>query len=167
MIQNLKYLLMIVVMVFSYSFVQAQSGTEKRSLHNEVTQQRDSLGKVKPGKPEKKNRSLDIEFGGLVVDETISRPGHDFFELFFEKWQFPEGNKNSILTVSEKVMPRNGSMITILVNDAEVLVRQIPPRKDIIEEIVGECISATSDYLLRLNELQMQIYKGDMQGNGI
>jgi curli production assembly/transport component CsgE len=66
---------------------------------------------------------LEDEIGGLVVDSTITRTGHDFFRYMsgYKNSAFPDATYN--LTVHERPSARWGSLIWIT-SDQKTLFRQ-------------------------------------------
>jgi curli production assembly/transport component CsgE len=71
-----------------------------------------------------------IEIGGLVVDETLTRAGRDFYDAFFQRWRWPEGAATATLTVHEQPMPGLGSRLSIRVDGEAVFETQLHPRAD-------------------------------------
>ena len=50
---------------------------------------------------EAKENELGMEINGLVMDETISKLGRDFYDLFFTKWDI-ETDVDYLLKIVEK-----------------------------------------------------------------
>jgi Curli assembly protein CsgE len=67
------------------------------------------------------------EYGGVVVDQTISGLGRQFYVKFSEGWhQLPETDLYA-LVVKERPSPRGGTEVQVLSNE-QMLLRQFLPR---------------------------------------
>jgi len=111
--------------------------------------------------------SEDIGLGGLVVDETFSKIGHDFYDLFYSNWESPKNVKDYTITISEKPLPQLGTQITISVNDTPVFQRFIQPRYELIQEMAQQGLAVSFSYLENYDKIQKELQGEDMQGTGI
>ena len=75
-----------------------------------------------------------LEIDGLVVDETQSRIGHEFFDLFHARWRAPRGAQGFTLVVQEQPLPNLGTRVTVRVNDDVVYQAHLQPRYEVLEE---------------------------------
>jgi curli production assembly/transport component CsgE len=60
----------------------------------------------------------DVE--GIVLDETRSKTGRDFYNAFYDAWSKREGKENSVVRIAEKPGPGMGSIVYVEV-DYEVI----------------------------------------------
>jgi len=67
------------------------------------------------------------EYGGVVVDQTLSGLGRAFYVRFSEGWSQLAETESFALAVKERPSPRGGTEVQILSNDSVVL-RQFLPR---------------------------------------
>src|SRR5690625_3256442 len=74
-----------------------------------------------------------IEIDGLVVDETQTRLGGDFYALFHASWIAPEGAVNFTIVVREQPLPNIGTRILVHVNDEVAFQTQLQPREEMVE----------------------------------
>jgi curli production assembly/transport component CsgE len=74
----------------------------------------------------------DIEIGGLIVDQTISRVGLLFYEELINGWDVPD--QSVTITVYERPDIRSGNIIWIEVNDEVVFQDRVGTRPSAIEE---------------------------------
>ncbi|MGZ4008781.1 MAG: CsgE family curli-type amyloid fiber assembly protein [Mucilaginibacter sp.] len=74
----------------------------------------------------------NIEIGGLIVDQTISRVGHLFYDELIKGWEVPEGA--STITVRERPDTFAGNIIWIEINDDIVFQDRVGTRPSGIEE---------------------------------
>lgn len=114
-----------------------------------------------------KKKIEEFEFGGLVVDETQSKIGHDFFELFYSKWTFPDAAKSFNIIMSEKPMPSMGTQISLRVNDEEILQQFVQPKGDLLEEMSDYFVQYTSQYIENYELIQSDLNGTDLKGTGI
>ncbi len=49
----------------------------------------------------KKSKEPEIEIDGLLVDDTKTKTGKDFYDLFFTNWVAPAGARNYTITIAE------------------------------------------------------------------
>ena len=109
----------------------------------------------------------DVGISGLVVDETFSKVGHDFYDLFYSNWEPPKNVKDYSITITEKPLPQLGTQITIIVNDSPVYQRFVQPRSEIIKEMAHQGLVISYSYLENYDQIQKELQGKDMQGTGI
>jgi curli production assembly/transport component CsgE len=73
-----------------------------------------------------------FEIGGLIVDQTLSRVGHLFYEELINGWDVPD-NAGTI-TVYERPDVFAGNIIWVEVNDTVVFQDRVGTRPSGIEE---------------------------------
>ncbi len=121
-------------------------------------------------KGEKKSTLKKSDFSGidgLIIDETESKIGHDFYDKFFSNWTPPKNAKNYTITISEKPLPRLGTQITIEINDTPIFKRFVQPRYEIVQQMALQGVSITYSYLENYARVQKELGGEDMQGTGI
>lgn len=91
--------------------------------------------------------SADLEVDGLIVDETITKIGRDFYEIFHNKWEAPALSKNFTILIKEFPTRGNVALVQILVNEVMIFDQLLQPRYDIIEELAGYGVAVTFEYL--------------------
>jgi curli production assembly/transport component CsgE len=112
-------------------------------------------------------QSLSLELSGLIVDETQTKIGRDFYEFFYAMWQAPEGASDFTITVTERPMPRHGTQIKVVVNDFEVMQQFLQPRADVIEETALYAVQRAYGFLQNYQSILEQLQGDDMAGSGI
>ena len=112
---------------------------------------------------------LKLEIDGLVVDQTLTKTGRDFYELFYNQWQPPSGAKNYTLLIQEQPSrgPGMGTQINILINDHQVVAIPLQPRYAIIENYAGKAVRIAANYLKNYQQIQRDLDGQDRMGNGI
>ena len=110
----------------------------------------------------------DLEIGQLIIDNTFSKAGNDFQQIFNTKWIWPAQNAEQfIITISEKPSFVNSTIVEIRINELVVFESFLQPRYDVIEETVDQAIVVTLDYVLNYEELVKELSGDDLKGSGI
>ena len=117
-------------------------------------------------KPDKSS-DLEIEIDGLLVDDTKTKTGKDFYDLFYGSWEAPKDVKNFTITISEKPFRLSSTLIVVSINDTPVYQSVLQPRQDIVEGLSQDAISTTQSYLANYEEIMKQLNGDDMVGTGI
>lgn len=110
---------------------------------------------------------VEIELDGLLVDDTKTKSGKEFYDLFYNNWEAPSAAKNYNITISEKPFRITTTMIVISINDNVVYQTILQPRQDIIQSQTEEAIFITQDYLYNYEAIMRQLNGDDMSGSGI
>ena len=114
-----------------------------------------------------KSNEVEIEIDGLLVDDTKTKAGKDFYDLFYNEWEAPVDAKNYTITVSEKPFRLTSTLIVISINEDIVYQAILQPRQDLVEAQAVEGIGITQDYLANYEEITKQLNGDDMAGTGI
>lgn len=114
-----------------------------------------------------KTNEPEIEIDGLLVDDTKTKTGKDFYDLFYTNWVAPAGAKNYSITITEKPFRLTSTLIMVSINETPVYQSILQPRQDIIEGLSEDAISTTQSYLANYEELMRQLNGDDMSGSGI
>lgn len=128
-------------------------------LNNSIlTAQTDSVRNIK---------SDEIEVSGLVIDETITKLGKDFYDLVYRKWESIAPQSNLSVFISEKPMPSLGSQISITVNDNLIFQQVIRPNEETLNELSDYAVSVLNDYFTNYEQIQKDLTGDDLKGTGI
>ncbi|WP_266204663.1 CsgE family curli-type amyloid fiber assembly protein [Pontibacter kalidii] len=100
--------------------------------------------------------SADLEVDGLIVDETITKIGRDFYDIFHRQWEAPPSAKNFTILIKERPTRGSGALIQVALNDELLFEQQLQPRYDMIEETATYVAAGLYEYLVR-NQLQQQL----------
>ena len=114
-----------------------------------------------------KSNDIEIEIDGLLVDDTKTKAGKDFYDLFYNRWEAPVAAKNYSITVSEKPFRLTTTLIVISINDDIVYQDILQPRQELIEAQTADAISVTQNYLANYAEITKQLNGDDQAGSGI
>lgn len=128
-------------------------------LNNSIlTAQTDSVRTIK---------SDEIEVSGLVIDETITKLGKDFYDLVYTKWESIAPPSNLSVFISEKPMPSLGSQISITVDDNLIFQQVIRPNEETLNELSDYAVSVLNDYFTNYEQIQKDLTGDDLKGTGI
>jgi curli production assembly/transport component CsgE len=108
-----------------------------------------------------------IEIDGLVINQSISRIGNDFYDEFYAAWIPEDDIRRYNLVISEKPMPNSGSLIQITVDDNVVFERMMRPRSSDMDEIIAGAVGQVAGYLKQYEDIKAQLGGDDMEGDGI
>ncbi len=97
-----------------------------------------------------------LEIDGLIVDETLSKIGRDFYDYFYSRWQAPPDAVNFTVTITEQPVPGLGTRVLVKVNDELVFQAQLQPREELIENAAQQAIYYTAGSLQRRGPTTMQ-----------
>jgi curli production assembly/transport component CsgE len=114
-----------------------------------------------------KSKDYEIEIDGLLVDDTKTKTGKDFYDLFYSSWEAPKEAKNYTITVSEKPFRLTLTLIVVSINDNMVYQAILQPRQDIVEGLSADAILTTQSYLANYEEIMKELNGEDMSGSGI
>jgi len=119
-----------------------------RKAFSKVLSQKGNNENKKKVKPRKLSNYSGLEIGGLVIDETRSKMGKDFFNLFYQYWEAPENAQNFMLTIEEQPVPSLGTLVTVKIDDRQVYRSRLQPRYAVIESMAKRAV-AISYYTLQ------------------
>jgi curli production assembly/transport component CsgE len=88
-----------------------------------------------------------LEIDGLIVDETRTRIGSDFYDLFYTNWEAPLQAHNFTIVITEQPVPQMGTRITLRVNDQDVAQFMLQPRYEIIEQYAQQSVQFLRQHL--------------------
>jgi curli production assembly/transport component CsgE len=109
----------------------------------------------------------DLEIDGLLIDETKTKSGRDFFDIFYMNWQAPQNARNYSIFVRENPYRLMTTQIEVKLNETTVFRSFLQPRADIIEQQAEYAVSQTLLYLANYEELMRQLEGEDRAGTGI
>lgn len=107
--------------------------------------------------------SLGPESSGLIVDQTITKIGHDFYDQFFSHWEPPPGNDDFTITINERPARGNNAIVALSVNENELLEFPLQAKYDLIEEAAQQAIEVATGFLQQAQNLSKQLEKGNKQ----
>ncbi|WP_439481000.1 CsgE family curli-type amyloid fiber assembly protein [Algoriphagus formosus] len=162
----------IFIFCFSTSYVWAQSDTTRIALDTakkEATIQelQTLLESIKKQETQKSSSEVVLEIDGLLIDDTKTKSGRDFYDFFYRDWVAPPEASNYSIFIVEKPFRLNTTTIEISINEITVFQSFLQPRTDIVEELAKQSIGITQQYLIQYEELVRQLDGEERKGTGI
>ena len=109
------------------------------------------------------NRSDD----GLLVDNTKTKGGKDFYDLFYASWEAPLNARNFTITINEKPYRLTTTFIVVMINENVVYEALLQPRLDVIEYMTADAVQMARSYLINYEEINRELNGDDLSGSGI
>ena len=160
---------------------------EKEPEKKDIAQQPDKEPEKPPASQEKKSElmqrlegvrpatkeeiaaeeGLMDEITGLIIEQTMTKIGYEFYEYFFLLWEAPRttGIRDYNIIINERASPLWGSWIWIDVNGTTIWNQVLRPRSAEVEEAAKGAVEVTRDYLVNYEQYQFQ--SEDLVGTGI
>ena len=122
------------------------TGNRAGAVENQAEQ--DKRGAVQ----RESEKQLMREIDGMVHDDTRSKVGRDFYNVFYSYWESPSEAQNFNIRVSEQPSPNLGTTIYVTVNYTETFRMRLQPRYEMIEEAGKYAVRQTYAYLQNKNQ---------------
>lgn len=84
---------------------------------------------------------------GMVLDETRSKTGRDFYNAFYAAWAKPDGVSNYIIRISEKPGPGMGHIVFIEIDYDEVFELRLRPGDHRMKQAGDVAVARAREYL--------------------
>jgi curli production assembly/transport component CsgE len=82
----------------------------------------------------------EVEVGGLLLDSTISRFGHEFYYQFSQFWPDIPNTDGVNVQIKEQVVPRAGTKLTVIMNHQVIYLTHLGRRQSPIKPRVEQAI---------------------------
>lgn len=96
---------------------------------------------------EKVEREASSELKGLTIDETKTKVGKDFYDLFYIKYSQIPNKSNSTITITELPTRGTSSQINIVMDDRVVYSFPTNPSEDYLEEQIDYSFRYINDFI--------------------
>lgn len=96
----------------------------------------------------------DLGFGVMVLDETRSKMGGNFYSIFYKHWRAPEGARNSTITISEQPMPSMGTLVQVEIDNQVVFRNRLQPKYYQNEQAAKRAVQICRYRLQRMSATQ-------------
>jgi len=112
-----------------------------------------------------KDASLDeVTF---ILDDTRTRAGRDFYDLFYRFWQDLEMYSDQPISIKEQFIRGGNTRIEITLGDDIVFVSGLSNRYDAIEARAQSATRRVAYQVERRNRVSSDLEKSEMKGTGI
>jgi curli production assembly/transport component CsgE len=94
---------------------------------------------------EAERRLLPPSYGinGLVVDETRTTIGRDFYDVFYDAWVAPDNSINYTIVVEEQPVPGRGTRLIVRLNDEVAFDTRLQPGYERIQQAAFTAVGFT------------------------
>ncbi|GAB3732716.1 hypothetical protein GCM10027594_14570 [Hymenobacter agri] len=107
------------------------------------------------------NRKLGgAESQGLVLDQAVTKLGHDFYDQFYSTFEAPMGVIDYNIIIAERPARANSALVVLTVNDTELMELPLPTRADQMEETVSAAVEAAQGFLQDALNTSRQLESG-------
>lgn len=111
-------------------------------------------------KDNKENNSPDVKFKnsdgivlrGIVIEETKTNPGRNFYKMFYSLYTSNNINGEKIVTVEEILILAGTTAIRVLVGDEVVYQFIVKPQKGYLKENSNEALKRVFSYLQNIKK---------------
>ena len=106
------------------------------------------------------NRTPSYEglgLGGLILDETRSKMGNNFYSVFYKHWEDPKDVQNFTITVSEQPMPSRGTMVQVEIDNQLVFKNRLEPRYYKTEQAAKRAVKICQRRLQRIAAMENEL----------
>jgi len=112
--------------------------------------------------------NFELEIDQLIINETLSKAGNDFYELLYSKWTWPVGVKGTFMVVvSERPVFGNTTVLEITLNDARVYENFAQSRYDVLDELSTLAVETLIQSIMNYADIVKQLEGEDLAGTGI
>lgn len=129
-----------------------------RELFSKVVEEQKEAKEQEESAQQKTEKELLQLMDGMVYDETRSKIGRDFYDIFYRNWEAPEKANNYSIKVVETPGPSLGTVVSVFINNSEIFKTRLQPRYETIEDAGKYAVQVTYNYLLRNSNQQAQIF---------
>jgi len=88
-----------------------------------------------------------LEIDGIVMDETMSKSGREFYELFFSYWTKPVGYSNYYIKIKERPFQFNNTVIEVYLKDKLLYQQMMRRRYDEVEVMAKQAVGITQQQI--------------------
>lgn len=103
----------------------------------------------------------------LIIDNTRTSAGHDFYELFYNAWEAPPGGESVVIDIEELPFRGLTTLIKIKLDEITVFSQHIQPQRRYLEEltpVAAQIVRLRVDMVLAMNK---DLEDLDRKGSGI
>jgi len=94
---------------------------------------------------------------GIVTDDTKTKIGKDFYDMYYYNYNDKKVNSKKIVTVSEELSFARTTKLIITVDNATILEFVARPDEEFLKYMAQESVNATINQLKNLERQSKQI----------
>ena len=100
----------------------------------------------------------DMALNNMLLDETRTPIGSDFYERLYQQWEFPRTEENFFVRILERPLPHRGSQIVIEVNHETVHQFMLQPDRERIRNIADATARGLRQYLENYDQMSPEYF---------
>ncbi len=97
-----------------------------------------------------KEKGDGVILRGIVIEDTKTKPGRDFYKMFYSLYTSNNINGEKIVTIKEKLAIANNTKLEIIVDNEKILEFFVRPQNDYLRTMSVEAIKRVYLYFQRL-----------------
>lgn len=125
------------------------SGLSYRILRDALRELRPAVTFVRPVASDAPEAIPRVQIDGLLVDETITPTGRDFYDIFYAAWQPPEEASGYTLRFQEQPSPGVGTRLVLLLDGDPLFQLRLQPRYEMVEALAQQAVVAVREEVAR------------------
>lgn len=103
------------------------------------------------------NRYEDPILSGIVTEDTRTKPGRDFYRLFYSEYFLSQLNAEEIISVKELLALGRNTKIEVRIGSTLVSQFYLRPKEDFLKQMVKGTMANISRYLQNKKNINQQI----------
>lgn len=105
--------------------------------------------------------------GGIILDQTKTRSGKDFYDNFTQLFDIPDETFDYVIVIEEKPGMGTTTLISVSVNDIEIFANYLQPRQDLLEESSHDAATMATDFIKNYAQILLEMSNKEQTGSGI
>ncbi len=90
-----------------------------------------------------------LEIDGIIIDETMSKSGREFYEIFFANWSKPVGYSNYYLKIKERPFQFNNTVIEVYLKEQLIYQQMMRRRYDEVEQMAKSAVYTAHQHIYK------------------
>ncbi|PKD19613.1 hypothetical protein APR41_03125 [Salegentibacter salinarum] len=104
-----------------------------------------------------KKENEGIQLYGLVTETTKTKPGKDFYDFFYQKYQLSQNPENKIIEIDEMISFGRTTRIMVKIENQIIFQFFSRPKLDYLEEMAENALQRVNRYFQDLRKQKQQI----------
>lgn len=123
---------------------------EDEKLEAEEKHQKEQM--ISPPTDAAQSENDGVLLRGIVIEETKTKPGRDFYKMFYSLYSANNVNGEEIVTVKEVLSLNNNTKIEIYVANEKVVEFFVTPQNDYLKKMAETSIRTVYWYLQKYKQ---------------
>lgn len=146
----------ILLLVYQDDTIVGKDRKVLNGINGEADEVRD-LGKSSEDSDMKTTREDGFILRGVVIEDTKTKAGNDFYDMFYSSYLNNNINGDKIVKIEERLAIGNTTQMNILVGDETVVQFFVNPRTQYLRQMADQSIYRVIAHFQRLKDTKDQI----------